>query len=118
MRQEAHDKTTYRGHRSIDTGLMPKFFIVYRVVPACLRKLCLGSGNRKAGRRTNSKTITVDRSAQVNSQAGVECLIYDRMSWSREKLRMCSNVGMVTSRLRGGVRHLRGRAEQAMSPCR
>jgi hypothetical protein len=89
MRREAHDKTTtYRGHRSIDTGLMPKFLIVYRVVPACLKKLCLGSGNRKARRRTNSKTISVDRSAQVNSQAGIECLIYDRMSRSREKLQM------------------------------
>ena len=37
MRREAHDKTAYRGDRSIDTRLMPKFLIVYRVVPACLK---------------------------------------------------------------------------------
>ncbi|SRR6266403_1945753 len=29
-----HDETAHRGHGSIDTGLTPKFLVVYRIIPA------------------------------------------------------------------------------------
>jgi hypothetical protein len=40
--REVHDETAHRGYGSINTGLIPKFLVIYRVVPACPKELATG----------------------------------------------------------------------------
>jgi hypothetical protein len=35
LKESVHGETAHRCHGSINTGLIPKFLVIYRIVPAC-----------------------------------------------------------------------------------